>query len=1016
MRSKSGRTADEGKTNAKSVFDKSNDFVNSLRKKKAKKKGLGKLSKAFSGSKVRVPKSISIPVLAIFAIIIVSILLSTVFVPMNMLFSNPQDLRSTQQKIRAALIEDFDKTNMDNTMATYLEKTYHCKNMYYGGNDFSKTRDKEKLSNEKFSRSTRVLVNVDNPEDGNTCYVEVTYKNLKMFNEDNYTEEDSTIASSDDDPDITADEIVYAYASAVNTVIDMFGKSETISEGDLGSITPSTNYGLIPSTLDSSTTVYMSGYYNEDSLRTKYINSDFIGMMPYVNDEQSASDFKEIMGLPGYDEHMLGNTISIQWQGENAPETTVRASVDADGEATGNEFEVSAACIADPNYGSTCTNFYEYEAAKNHTYYKKDDGKFYYNNATASGRDDGNSNLRCGNYHSAGNEACFADEKVQKTFKIAVDNGFVLRYPLGKENETGHLGQYWTFTYVGKDDAKAIYNNGDWLTLESYYGVSGSRDYENSDVTVDENYKSGDAGGTDDALETGVANKSHYISSDKKPDLVKCGSVELTEGACSAFKEFQTAVKDYKEDDTSEEDASKEDITEAQEIPEKSLFNYENKKDEDGNEYIDTTLTEDGKAYIDKGKSQLTDSTDEDLVKDIKASATGVFSIEQSKGVNKYTETDHKTNQVIYRANRSAPDMSKCKQIDTGAGGIKYEDDNTCMTQDVTSWSSVLVDDTYSVDVPLKIDLRSYKKQEIQDTIEKAKEMMVNQGRCVYTDDPDELKIFNEDTASLECTDDEVEHLFWMYVGYYYNMEIGVFGAQETKTFYDDNGNQYSNIFDDGTEFSVDGVEGNQCLYTRIIQGMPTTKSNPTTVLGAGVEAPEEIASIPEGTVYAGGTSENYDFFSMISTSIPYYYGGQCTDFVWWRFKLQYGLDTGGGNGKDVAANTAAKYPGQFQLVEINSSNYMDVNESYAGSIISQPIVHDRTGRCMAGTNNVGHVLFLEKVDTSSGEPIIWYSEGNFAPKNGASYGDIRINMRQSLAKFLADRCGVLDLCVPIAS
>lgn len=50
--------------------------------------------------------------------------------------------------------------------------------------------------------------------------------------------------------------------------------------------------------------------------------------------------------------------------------------------------------------------------------------------------------------------------------------GFILRYPKGKDKETGYKYESWHFRYVGTDLAKKLYNNGDWITLESYFGIT----------------------------------------------------------------------------------------------------------------------------------------------------------------------------------------------------------------------------------------------------------------------------------------------------------------------------------------------------------------------------------------------------------------------------------------------------------------------------------------------------------------------------------------------------------------
>lgn len=50
--------------------------------------------------------------------------------------------------------------------------------------------------------------------------------------------------------------------------------------------------------------------------------------------------------------------------------------------------------------------------------------------------------------------------------------GFILRYPKGKTNETGYKYESWHFRYVGTDLSTKLYNNGDWLTIENYFGIT----------------------------------------------------------------------------------------------------------------------------------------------------------------------------------------------------------------------------------------------------------------------------------------------------------------------------------------------------------------------------------------------------------------------------------------------------------------------------------------------------------------------------------------------------------------
>ncbi len=52
--------------------------------------------------------------------------------------------------------------------------------------------------------------------------------------------------------------------------------------------------------------------------------------------------------------------------------------------------------------------------------------------------------------------------------------GFVIRYPKGKETITGYQYEPWHLRYVGTELAKKLYNDGDWITLEEYYGITSS--------------------------------------------------------------------------------------------------------------------------------------------------------------------------------------------------------------------------------------------------------------------------------------------------------------------------------------------------------------------------------------------------------------------------------------------------------------------------------------------------------------------------------------------------------------
>lgn len=55
--------------------------------------------------------------------------------------------------------------------------------------------------------------------------------------------------------------------------------------------------------------------------------------------------------------------------------------------------------------------------------------------------------------------------------------GFILRYPKGTTDETGYQYESWHYRYVGTELAKELYNNGDWITLESYFGLTSQYNY-----------------------------------------------------------------------------------------------------------------------------------------------------------------------------------------------------------------------------------------------------------------------------------------------------------------------------------------------------------------------------------------------------------------------------------------------------------------------------------------------------------------------------------------------------------
>ena len=50
--------------------------------------------------------------------------------------------------------------------------------------------------------------------------------------------------------------------------------------------------------------------------------------------------------------------------------------------------------------------------------------------------------------------------------------GFCIRFRKGKDSASGYQYESWHLRYVGVDLATKLYNNGDWLSLEEYFGIT----------------------------------------------------------------------------------------------------------------------------------------------------------------------------------------------------------------------------------------------------------------------------------------------------------------------------------------------------------------------------------------------------------------------------------------------------------------------------------------------------------------------------------------------------------------
>lgn len=50
--------------------------------------------------------------------------------------------------------------------------------------------------------------------------------------------------------------------------------------------------------------------------------------------------------------------------------------------------------------------------------------------------------------------------------------GFCIRFPKGKDAYTGYQYESWHLRYVGEELSEKLYNNGDWISLEEYFGIT----------------------------------------------------------------------------------------------------------------------------------------------------------------------------------------------------------------------------------------------------------------------------------------------------------------------------------------------------------------------------------------------------------------------------------------------------------------------------------------------------------------------------------------------------------------
>ena len=70
-------------------------------------------------------------------------------------------------------------------------------------------------------------------------------------------------------------------------------------------------------------------------------------------------------------------------------------------------------------------------------------------------------------------DSFFYTKECKWLYTHAAEYGWSLSFPDGYEDVTGYKWECWHFRYIGDTTiAEALYNNGEWITLEEYFGIT----------------------------------------------------------------------------------------------------------------------------------------------------------------------------------------------------------------------------------------------------------------------------------------------------------------------------------------------------------------------------------------------------------------------------------------------------------------------------------------------------------------------------------------------------------------
>ena len=112
---------------------------------------------------------------------------------------------------------------------------------------------------------------------------------------------------------------------------------------------------------------------------------------------------------------------------------------------------------------------YEYQKKIYNNYVNKDDYKKADTYSARPGHSEHQTGL-CFDLNSVSDE--FADTPEGKWIdENCWKYGYCVRFPKGKDEYTGYKYESWHLRYVGTELAKKLYNNGDWISLEEFFGL-----------------------------------------------------------------------------------------------------------------------------------------------------------------------------------------------------------------------------------------------------------------------------------------------------------------------------------------------------------------------------------------------------------------------------------------------------------------------------------------------------------------------------------------------------------------